>query len=155
MDLVTSPLLGRPIHWMGLPVALLLGVACSTPAHEAGPRSTREYLAQAVDACRPGEPSPVCCWKKFRSADACGMTASEAAEAATLMQGMREAQKATSSEAADPDEGWRQHCIDTYTLCASQKKPRWTGDCNACMERCRGQHQWPFELCQQGKDGRG
>ncbi len=74
-------------------------------------------------------------------------------EAITLMQGARELQKAAEKD--DPDEGWRQHCIDVYTLCAGQKKPRWTGDCNACMERCKGQHAWPFEMCKQGKDGRG
>jgi hypothetical protein len=84
------------------------------------------------------------------------MTASEAAEAATLMQSVREAQKATSTKAEDdPDEGWREHCIDTYTLCKTQKKPRWTGDCNACLERCKGARAWPFGMCSQGKGGRG
>ncbi|NOK21501.1 hypothetical protein HMI50_31225 [Corallococcus carmarthensis] len=45
-------------------------------------------------------------------------------EAATLMQGTREFEKATSTAASeDADGGWRQHCIDMYARYQSTKKP--------------------------------
>ncbi|RKG83943.1 hypothetical protein D7V88_23100 [Corallococcus terminator] len=124
---------------------MALGMGCATAAHETERRTTGTYLAQAADACRPGDPSTVCCFKKFKSAEACGMTRSEAA---TLMQGARELERATGTDATDdPDEGWRQHCIDSYARCQSTKKPRWGGPCGACMDQCTGQHQWPFDMC--------
>ncbi|WP_223752158.1 hypothetical protein [Myxococcus sp. XM-1-1-1] len=56
-----------------------------------------------------------------------------------------------SEEKGDPDEGWKQQCMDLYVLCKDQKKPRWTGDCYACFRNCEGQRQWPFNLCRQGR----
>ncbi|MFP2901542.1 hypothetical protein [Corallococcus sp. 4LFB] len=136
------------IRWMvaGLWVAFITG--CSTVAHETSRDFSGDYLAQAADACRPGDLSTVCCLKKFRLPEACGMTESEAA---TLMQGAREFEKATSTAAnEDADDGWRQHCIDMYARCQSTKKPHWGGPCGSCMERCKGQRQWPFDMCGPG-----
>ncbi|WP_158622341.1 hypothetical protein [Corallococcus sp. CA047B] len=65
------------------------------------------------------------------------------------MNGARELESATST-ADDADSGWRQHCIDMYARCQSTKKPRWNGDCGSCMERCRGQRQWPLDMCGPG-----
>lgn len=42
-------------------VGLALGTGCSTTAHETDRRTTGIYLAQAADACRPGDLSTVCC----------------------------------------------------------------------------------------------
>ena len=57
--------------------------------------------------------------------------------------------KEAAAEEADPDEGWREHCRDTYVLCRDQKKPRWTGNCYDCFRWCEGQRQWPFHMCRQ------
>lgn len=83
---------------------------------------------------------------------ACGLTD---AEAATILaaSGAAMAILATSDsptstgEEDDADDGWRRHCIDNYVRCKSQKKPRWVGDCYACIRHCEGQRQWPFGQC--------
>ncbi len=46
--------------------------------------------------------------------------------------------------AEDPDEGYRQHCIDMYVLCQHRK---WSGNCHDCLRYCQGQKQWPFNIC--------
>jgi hypothetical protein len=56
---------------------------------------------------------------------------------------------ALEEETDDPDEGWREHCRDTYVLCRDQKKPRWVGTCYECFRWCEGQRQWPFTMCWQ------
>lgn len=35
----------------------------------------------------------------------------------------------TMDQGDDADDGWREHCLDTYVLCRDQKKPTWDGDC--------------------------
>ncbi|NTX17431.1 hypothetical protein HUA76_42340 [Myxococcus sp. CA056] len=95
--------------------------------------------------------SETCCLQSHPgNPAACGFTDAEAAiilaAAATATSVL-----ATSSEGDDPDEGWRQHCIDNYVRCKSQKKPRWVGPCYDCLRNCEGQHQWPYELCSQSK----
>ena len=113
----------------------------------------------AASLCQPGEPTVNCCVKKFplTPEQSCGIPA---AEAAALLKAMEMANEAAEEEAAsekdeatkevtqdDPDEGWREHCRDSYVQCRDQKKPRWVGDCYACFRSCEGQRQWPFDLC--------
>jgi hypothetical protein len=118
----------------------------------------------AASLCQTGEPSVNCCVKKFplTPQQSCGVPA---AEAAALLKAMEMANEAAEEEAAeegaaaerdqtseeatedDPDEGWREHCRETYVQCRDQKKPRWVGDCYACFRYCEGQRQWPFDLC--------
>lgn len=77
--------------------------------------------------------------------EACGLSA---AEAAAILTGAAGAELATSAMSEDDsDEGWRQHCIDNYVRCKSQKKPRWVGNCYECFRNCEGQRQWPFAAC--------
>ncbi|WP_240360247.1 hypothetical protein [Pyxidicoccus caerfyrddinensis] len=75
--------------------------------------------------------------------EACGMSAAEA----VVILAAAAATTATTEADDDSDEGWRQHCIDTYVRCKTQEKPRWVGDCYACLRNCEGQRQWPFDLC--------
>jgi hypothetical protein len=100
----------------------------------------------------------VCCIKKFplTPVESCGATAAEAAEVLNGVKVLNEAASQESSQPAetakesakdDPDEGWREHCRETYVLCRDQKKPRWVGDCYACFRYCEGQRQWPFDQC--------
>lgn len=113
----------------------------------------------AASLCQPGEPSVNCCVKKFplTPEQSCGVPA---AEAAMLLQAMEMASEEAAQEPVvekddttdgtevdDPDEGWREHCRETYVQCRGQKKPRWVGDCYACFRYCEGQRQWPFDLC--------
>ncbi len=90
--------------------------------------------------------------------ESCGATAVEVAEALNGVKVLNEATQPTVDEAAeadgaedaakesnDPDDGWRQHCKDTYVACKDQKG--WVGDCYACFRYCEGQRQWPFHLC--------
>jgi hypothetical protein len=102
----------------------------------------------------------VCCIKKFplTPVESCGATAVEAAEVLNGAKALNEATKPAVNEAAkadgqkdatatedDPDDGWKQHCRDTYVACRDQKG--WVGDCYACFRYCEGQRQWPFHLC--------
>lgn len=119
------------------------------------------YLAQApVADCKPSDSSRVCCIKKspLTAVESCGATAAEVAQ---VLNGVRVLSEAVQSEVDessgadgakeaatqtdDPDDGWKQHCMDTYVACKNQKG--WVGDCYACFRYCEGQHQWPFHLC--------
>lgn len=134
---------------------MLLGVlasACSAGVHSTASRPT--YLAQAaLTKCEVGEPSMNCCIKKFplTPAESCGATAADIADALEGAKVLNEATQATEPEATkkpkeegDPDEGYRQHCIDMFVLCQHRK---WTGNCHDCLRYCQGQKQWPFHLC--------
>lgn len=99
----------------------------------------------------PCSDSETCCVQTHPgNPEACGLSAAEAAAILAGAAGAELATSATTSE-DDPDEGWRQHCIDTYVLCRSQKKPRWVGDCYECFRNCEGQRQWPFAQCHRGR----
>jgi hypothetical protein len=145
---------------LSLGLTALMGVldaSCASAGHPAAVSPT--YLAQsAVTDCRPGDSSMVCCIKKFPLAamESCGATA---AEVAGVLNGIKILSEAAHSESGQPvetakesakddtDEGWREHCRETYVLCRDQKKPRWVGDCYACFRYCEGQRQWPFDGC--------
>ncbi|MCP3143729.1 hypothetical protein [Pyxidicoccus xibeiensis] len=93
----------------------------------------------------------VCCIKKFptTAAESCAATAVEVAEVLAGLQVLGETASAVTDGAPeedeeDPDEGYRQHCIDMYVLCVHRK---WTGDCHDCLRYCQGQKQWPFNIC--------
>lgn len=101
-----------------------------------------------------------CCIQKhpYDPVGACGATATDievAIEAGVLVENALQrrtdegAGEGEGEEAGDPDEGWREHCRDTYVLCKSQKKPRWEGPCYDCFRWCEGQRQWPFHMCWQ------
>jgi len=149
-------------HTLALGAAVCFGLlasSCMTVAHSTADRPT--YLAQSVTVdCRPGDSSLVCCIKKFPGTpmESCGATALEVAEALNGVKVLNEASQPAGDEAAgadggkdaaaeddDPDDGWRQHCKDTYVACKDQKD--WVGDCYACFRYCEGQRQWPFHLC--------
>ncbi len=107
--------------------------------------------------CRSGDHTMTCCIKKhpYDPVGACGATASDIEEAIeagvrienALQPGVEGAGE--GEETDDPDEGWREHCRDTYVLCRDQKKPRWVGNCYDCFRWCEGQRQWPFKMCWQ------
>lgn len=97
----------------------------------------------------------VCCIKNFPATpvQSCGATVVEVAEVLNGAQVLGEAAgaadegaqgKADEDAAEDPDEGYRQHCIDMYVLCVHRK---WTGNCHDCLRYCQGQRQWPFNIC--------
>ena len=122
-----------------------LALGCSNSAHST--LSRRDSYAQAT--CMD---SVTCCVQRNPgNSEACGLTASEAAAILAAGAAVTAATLSTTDEEDDPDEGWRQHCIDTYVLCKSQSKPRWVGDCYACLRNCEGQRQWPFSLCYRGR----
>jgi hypothetical protein len=139
----------------------LLVSGFSTGAHSTESQPT--LLAQAaVTDCRPGESSMVCCIKKYPwdPVGACAASREEVARVLRALETAHEAVKEDEEEAIqrakevaaeedDPDEGWREHCRDTYVLCRDQKKPRWKGNCYDCFRWCEGQRQWPFHMCRQ------
>ncbi len=107
--------------------------------------------------CRAGDYTMTCCIKKYPydPVGACGATASDIEEALkagaalenALQRRSDEGEEEEDEEEGDPDEGWKQHCIDTFVQCRGQMNPRWVGDCHACFRLCEGQRQWPFHLC--------
>lgn len=124
-------------------------------------------LAQsAVNACRPGDPSLVCCIKKFPSTamESCGATLEEVAEVLSGVRVLNEAAEATehADAAEDAAQGkeddfannahlpaWKQRCIKNYYAC--QQEPDWTGPCYDCLRRCEGQREWPIAMCSPAK----
>lgn len=128
----------------------------SSGTHAQNPSAT--LLAQAAPAdCRLGDSTMLCCIKKHPHdpVGACGATPSDLDAAVRAGARLEQAlQRRTGDdaeeedeEADDPDEGWREHCRDTYVQCRGQMNPRWKGDCYACFRLCEGQRQWPFHLC--------
>jgi hypothetical protein len=103
-------------------------------------------LAQAATMdCRPGDSTMTCCIKKHPQdpVGACGATQSE------VDQVLRAAR--AGSDADDDDYSnneslpeWKQDCIRKYNRCQDRK---WTGNCNDCLRRCEGQHEWPRDMC--------
>ncbi len=107
-----------------------------------------------------GNNTMTCCIQKYPydPVGACGATATDIAaaiEAGVLVENALQrrtdegAGEGEGEEAGDPDEGWREHCRDTYVLCKDQKRPRWEGPCYDCFRFCEGQRQWPFHMCWQ------
>jgi len=101
-----------------------------------------------------------CCIKKhpYDPVGACGATAADietAIEAGVIFENALQrranegAGEGEGEDAGNPDEGWREHCRETYVLCRDQKKPRWVGRCDDCFRWCEGQREWPFHMCWQ------
>jgi len=157
-------------HAFVLGLAALLGALTSSCASGVRPKvdpptqlagDPPAYLSQSVvSACRPVDSSLVCCIKKFphSAMESCGATAAEVAEVLNGVKVLNEAAQPAADESAeadgsrdtatdddDPDDGWRQHCRDTYVACKEQKG--WVGNCYECFRYCEGQRQWPFHLC--------
>ncbi|TQF14945.1 hypothetical protein FJV41_16095 [Myxococcus llanfairpwllgwyngyllgogerychwyrndrobwllllantysiliogogogochensis] len=96
--------------------------------------------------------SATCCIQRF-GPEACGFSTSEAA---VLMGGA----KAVTDAASDTEEWddshnshlpeWRRECIRAYGDCQNKG---WKGDCSACFDYCKGQHEWPINKCRPKKKG--
>ena len=90
-----------------------------------------------------------CCIKKhpYDPVGACGASPSEIEQALRAVR---------SDEDEDEDDfannaslpRWKQKCIRYYNACVND---RWTGKCDDCLRRCEGQHEWPFEMCDERK----
>lgn len=122
----------RSRHWQRPVVALVAGLlmGCATVAG-----SCLDSETCCIEA-HPGNPA------------ACGLTDAEAAALLAATAAAAGAATTATLATVDPaDGGWKQKCIDTYVRCKSENKPRWEGDCYACLRRCEGQRQWPFALC--------
>jgi hypothetical protein len=99
--------------------------------------------------CRPGDSTMACCIKKhpYDPVGACGASPSEIEQALRAVR---------SDEDEDEDDfannaslpRWKQKCIRYYNACVND---RWTGKCDDCLRRCEGQHEWPFEMCDERK----
>ncbi len=103
-----------------------------------------------------GNNTMTCCIQKhpYDPAGACGATAADIVDAIEAGVNVENALQRRTDEGAgegegadDPDEGWREHCRDTYVWCQDQKKPRWLGPCYDCFRWCEGQRQWPYHMC--------
>lgn len=46
---------------------------------------------------------------------------------------------------------WKKECISYYNDCQNKG---WTGNCHDCLRRCEGQHEWPFNMCDERKSKR-
>ncbi|WP_141621775.1 hypothetical protein [Myxococcus sp. AB036A] len=128
-------------------VLLALTTGCSGIATSTvGRRGMGRHNAYALASCTD---TVSCCIQRNPGVpEACGLTAGEsAAHIATMDAAMRRANEKEDED--DADDGWKEHCINTYVACRDQKKPRWEGDCYACFRRCEGQKQWPFKECHQ------
>ncbi|WNG13306.1 hypothetical protein F0U63_00490 [Cystobacter fuscus] len=118
----------------------------------------------AVGLSDCGNNTMTCCIQKhpYDPVGACGATAADIEEAigvgvaigaGAIMENALQRRadddvgEGDDEEAGDPDEGWREHCRNTYVQCRSQMNPRWKGDCYDCFRLCEGQRQWPFHLC--------
>nr|WP_225888963.1 hypothetical protein [Myxococcus xanthus] len=128
---------------------LALALGCSGSATVSGTRRDIDHSnAYALASCSD---SVSCCIMRNPGVpEACGLTASEAA---VYIGALDAAMNPTSTMAQgdDADDGWREHCLNTYVLCRDQKKPTWDGDCYACFRYCEGQRQWPYEDCSRRK----
>jgi hypothetical protein len=97
-----------------------------------------------------------CCIKKYPydPVGTCGATVADieaavrvGARIETALERRADEGAGEGEEADDPDEGWREHCRDTYVRCQDQRKPRWMGPCYDCFRWCEGQRQWPYHMC--------
>ncbi|AKF82580.1 hypothetical protein MFUL124B02_28860 [Myxococcus fulvus 124B02] len=121
-------------------VAISLMLGCASTEHSRPGMNEAYAQATCMDTV-------TCCLQRSAgNPEACGLTAAEASKYISTAIAL-DASGEKSEEKDDPDEGWKQHCIDVYVQCKDQKKPRWVGDCYACFRNCEGQRQWPFDLC--------
>ncbi|WNG31295.1 hypothetical protein F0U62_01540 [Cystobacter fuscus] len=131
---------------------MLLGVAALWSMLASG--CSAGTAAVGLSDC--GNNTMTCCIQKhpYDPVGACGATAADIEEAigAGVVIGVgvmieNALQEGAGEGVDDPDEGWREHCRDTYVRCRGQKKPRWVGRCDDCFRWCEGQHQWPYHMC--------
>ncbi|MFY1829112.1 hypothetical protein ACN47A_24550 [Myxococcus fulvus] len=131
-------------EWTAVTVAVGLSLGCASTERVRSGTSGAYAQATCTDTV-------TCCLQRnVGNPEACGLTAAEAGKHISAAMAL-DAAGEKSEEKDDPDEGWKQQCMDLYVLCKDQKKPRWTGDCYACFRNCEGQRQWPFSLCRQGR----
>lgn len=105
---------------------LLIGLASGCSAGRPG----------LVANCGPTDNTVSCCVKKHvGNPQACGLNSTDA----TLILGMLKATEAAEEEEeGDPNEGWRDQCINLYVAC---KQRAWEGNCHDCLRWCQGQKQ--------------
>ncbi|NVJ09178.1 hypothetical protein HUW63_28610 [Myxococcus sp. AM001] len=126
----------------------VLSHGCSSGATGTVGRRDAYALASCTDTVS------CCVQRNPGAAEACGLTAAEAAAyVGTMDAAMRRANEKEKEEEDDDDadDGWKEHCSNTYVACRDEKKPRWVGDCYACFRWCEGQKQWPFHKCRKRK----
>lgn len=103
------------------------------------------YLAQAAVECGPNDSTVSCCIKQHPGDfERCGATAPPKPDVEDAVRAAQAASESAKDEEVDPDEGYRDHCIDMYVLCQLRK---WSGNCHDCLRYCQGQKQWPFSVC--------
>ncbi|RKH90337.1 hypothetical protein D7Y21_06685 [Corallococcus sp. AB045] len=118
----------RTAHWRRrlAPILAALSLGCATVAMDTETDCIQRH---------PGLP------------EACGLTAAEAAAIMAAAVGATGTHSsANASDYVDdprlPD--WKNRCLRTWNECADG---RYGGDCTACLRRCKGQHEWPIDLC--------
>ena len=84
-----------------------------------------------------------CCIKKhpYDPVGACGASPSEV-EQVRMVAVVDEGEDDFANNASLP--AWKQKCIRYYNDCINDG---WTGKCEDCLRRCEGQHEWPFQMC--------
>jgi len=120
---------------------IVMSLGCSSTG--AASRRDAYALASCTDTVS-------CCIQRNPGVpEACGLTAGEAATHITAMDAAMRRVSEREEEEDGADDGWKEHCINSYVPCRDQEQPRWVGDCYACFRRCEGQRQWPFKECHQ------
>ncbi|GHG77146.1 hypothetical protein [Comamonas sp. JC664] len=125
---------------------LAASLGCSSGATgSAGRRDTDHRDAYALASCTD---TITCCLQRHPTMpDACGLSASEAAAHMATMEAATRYARDKAKAREEDDDGWKEHCMETYVSCRDDKSPRWQGDCYACFRLCEGQRQWPFHEC--------
>jgi hypothetical protein len=103
------------------------------------------YLAQAAVECSPNDSTVSCCIKQHPGdPERCGVAAPPKPDVDDTVRAAEAASESAREKEADPEEGYRDHCIDMYVLCQLRK---WSRNCHDCLRYCQGQKQWPFDVC--------
>lgn len=119
--------------WFALLLGTTLGCSAGRPAFVAN--------------CGLTDNTVSCCVKKHvGKPEACGLGSTDA----TLILSVLKATEGVEEEEEedDPNEGWRDQCINLYVAC---KQRAWRGNCHDCLRWCQGQKHWPFHMCR-GQD---
>ncbi|QSQ25364.1 hypothetical protein JY651_10735 [Pyxidicoccus parkwayensis] len=95
--------------------------------------------------CGPNDNTVSCCVKKnVGNPEMCGLSKADATLIVAMLKGVESAVPEEEPDEDDPNEGWRDQCINLYVAC---KQRGWSGKCDDCLRWCQGQKQWPFHKC--------
>jgi len=126
--------------WCVVSAVLVGGCASTSSTHH-----QVLYLAQNVVECGPTDSTVSCCIKQHPGdPERCGIAAPPKPDVEDTVRAAQAASESPKDKEADPDEGYRDHCIGMYVLCQQRK---WSGNCHDCLRYCQGQKQWPFNVC--------